>query len=115
MWLRLLSTGHASEPLRGQQGGRAAAHAKLALEWAHAGVRVNAIAPTYLNAPSTRELLQPGTQFHDWVLARIPQGRALECDEVVGAVVYPIDDMRGELANTLNSVLGRTGVREQHK
>jgi len=76
---------------------------------------VNAIAPTYLNAPSTRELLQPGTQFHDWVLARIPQGRALGCDEVVGAVVYPIDDMRGDLANTLNSVLGRTGVREQHK
>jgi NAD(P)-dependent dehydrogenase (short-subunit alcohol dehydrogenase family) len=64
----------------------------LALEWAARGVRVNAVAPAYLDTPSTRPLLQPGTPFHGWVLSKTPQRRILDPAEVVGAVVYLASD-----------------------
>lgn len=63
----------------------------LALEWADAGVRVNAVAPAYLDTPSTHDLLRPGA-FRDWVESRIPQRRVLESDDVVGAVIFLASD-----------------------
>lgn len=63
----------------------------LALEWAEGGVRVNAVGPGYLETPSTHGLLRAGA-FRDWVESRVPQGRVLETDDVVGAVIFLASD-----------------------
>jgi len=59
----------------------------LAVEWARAGIRVNAIAPTWVRTP----LIRPLTENPD-VMKRIedmtPMGRIAEPDELVGAVLF---------------------------
>jgi NAD(P)-dependent dehydrogenase (short-subunit alcohol dehydrogenase family) len=59
----------------------------LALEWAPAGIRVNAVAPTFVRT----ELTESTLSRPDWaaeLLARIPAGRFGEAEDVVGAVAY---------------------------
>jgi NAD(P)-dependent dehydrogenase (short-subunit alcohol dehydrogenase family) len=59
----------------------------LAVEWARQGIRVNAIAPTWVRTPLTRAL----TERPD-LLQRIeqltPMGRLAEPDEMVGAALF---------------------------
>ena len=59
----------------------------LAVEWARQGIRVNAIAPTWVRTP----LIRPLTENPD-VLKRIedltPMGRIAEPEELVGAVLF---------------------------
>jgi len=59
----------------------------LAVEWARQGIRVNAIAPTWVRTP----LIRPITENPD-VLERIeditPMGRIAEPEELVGAVLF---------------------------
>jgi len=59
----------------------------FALEWARAGIRVNAVAPTWVRTDFIKALLaQPG------LIARIeamtPLGRLAEPSDVVGAVLF---------------------------
>lgn len=59
----------------------------LALEWARAGIRVNAVAPTFVRT----ELTESTLSRPDWaaeLLSRIPAGRFGEAEDVVGAVAY---------------------------
>jgi NAD(P)-dependent dehydrogenase (short-subunit alcohol dehydrogenase family) len=59
----------------------------MALELAPKNIRVNAIAPTFLNTPMTAPFLaQP--EVRQWVLERIPLGRIGLLEEVTGAVVF---------------------------
>lgn len=59
----------------------------LALEWAPNGIRVNAIAPTFIRTELTESTLsKPG--WADELLSRIPLGRLGNPDDVVGAVIY---------------------------
>jgi NAD(P)-dependent dehydrogenase (short-subunit alcohol dehydrogenase family) len=59
----------------------------LALELASEGIRVNTVAPTFVDTELTaRSLEQP--EFRDWVLGEIPLRRLGTVDEVAAAVAY---------------------------
>jgi NAD(P)-dependent dehydrogenase (short-subunit alcohol dehydrogenase family) len=59
----------------------------LAVELAPLGIRVNAVAPTYVETPLTRPFLE-NEAFRGEVLQRIPLGRIGTVEEVVAAVMF---------------------------
>jgi NAD(P)-dependent dehydrogenase (short-subunit alcohol dehydrogenase family) len=59
----------------------------LAVEWAADGVRVNAVAPTFVQTPMTAPMLAD-PNFREEVLRRIPSGALATIDEVAAAVRY---------------------------
>jgi NAD(P)-dependent dehydrogenase (short-subunit alcohol dehydrogenase family) len=59
----------------------------LAVEWARAGVRVNAVAPTFVATPLTRPMLADPA-FRADVLRRLPTGRLATAEDVARAVRY---------------------------
>jgi NAD(P)-dependent dehydrogenase (short-subunit alcohol dehydrogenase family) len=62
----------------------------LALEWAPYDVRVNAIAPTFVDTPLGRQTLaKPG--LREQIIGRIPMGRIARRQDVVAAVRFLID------------------------
>lgn len=63
----------------------------LALEWAPYGIRVNAIAPTFIKTPMSIPWLKDKA-FKKWVESRIPWGRLGEPRDVVGAVLFLVSD-----------------------
>lgn len=63
----------------------------LAVEWAPVGIAVNAVAPTFVETPLTRPMLEDEA-FRADVLRRLPIGRIGTPSDVVGAVVYLASD-----------------------
>ena len=59
----------------------------LAAEWAKHQIRVNAIAPTYLWTDLTRHLFE-NEDFKNFILGKIPMGRLVNPEEVIGAAVF---------------------------
>jgi len=59
----------------------------LAIEWAKYNIHVNAIAPTYIETPMTKPMLEKD-EFHNYVLGNIPLGRVGKPEDVTGAVIY---------------------------
>ncbi|HEX7969181.1 MAG TPA: SDR family oxidoreductase [Stellaceae bacterium] len=59
----------------------------LAVEWGHAGIRVNAVAPTYIRTPLTKPLFDNPEALAE-IERRTPMGRIGEPEDVVGAVLY---------------------------
>lgn len=59
----------------------------LAAEWAKHNIRVNAIAPTYLWTDLTRHLFE-NEDFKNFILGKIPMGRLVNPEEVIGAAVF---------------------------
>jgi len=59
----------------------------MAVELGPLGIRVNAVAPTYIETPMTRPFLASAA-FRDEVLQKIPLGRIGTIDEVVAAVTF---------------------------
>ena len=59
----------------------------LAVEWAPLGIRVNAVAPTYVETALTRDLLAD-PQALDRVLGATPLRRLATVDEVASAVLF---------------------------
>lgn len=53
----------------------------LACEWASAGIRVNAVAPWYINTPLAQQVLQDD-KFRSFVVGRTPMRRVGEPHEV---------------------------------
>lgn len=77
----------------------------LALEWSAQGVTVNAVAPTFIYTPGTKERLdQP--DYLAAVLARIPAGRVGTIDDVAAAVIYLASDAAGLVTGTVLPVDG---------
>jgi 2-deoxy-D-gluconate 3-dehydrogenase len=63
----------------------------LALEWAPYRIRVNAIAPTFIQTPMSIPWLKDKA-FKKFVISRIPWGRLGLPQDVVGAVLFLVSD-----------------------
>ena len=59
----------------------------MAVELAPENIRVNAIAPTFLETPMTASFFAD-PEFRNWVISRIPLGRVGRMEEVTGAIVF---------------------------
>lgn len=71
----------------------------MALDLASYGIRVNSVAPTYIETPMTRPFLAD-EQFRNDVLRRIPLGRVGTIEEVAGAVVFLASPAAGLITGT---------------
>ena len=63
----------------------------LAVEWAPYGIRVNAIAPAYVETDLTKGL-RNNPKLRDELIRHVPLGRLGEPAEVVGAAIYLASD-----------------------
>ena len=59
----------------------------MAVELAPQAIRVNSVAPTFVETPLTRPMLD-NPEFRDFVLGMIPMGKLASIDDVVQAVMY---------------------------
>ena len=59
----------------------------MAIELAPNNIRVNAIAPTFLETPMTVSFLAD-PEFRNWVMSRIPLGRIGRMEEIAGAIIF---------------------------
>lgn len=82
----------------------------LALEWAPNGIRVNAIAPTFIRTELTESTLsKPG--WAEELLSRIPLGRLGNPEDVAGAVVYLFSDEASLVTGHVLTVDGGYTIR----
>lgn len=63
----------------------------LAVELAPHNIRVNSVAPTFLETPMTAPMFAK-QEFAKWVMDRIPLGRLGQLDEVAASIVYVASD-----------------------
>jgi NAD(P)-dependent dehydrogenase (short-subunit alcohol dehydrogenase family) len=77
----------------------------LALEWSPHGVTVNAVAPTFIETPGTKERLDDPA-FRRSVLERIPAGLIGSIDDVAAAVIYLASPAARLVTGTVLSVDG---------
>jgi gluconate 5-dehydrogenase len=78
-------------PYTAAKGGLRNLTRAMTAEWAGAGVRINAIAPGYLQTEMTQALVDDET-FNAWVVGRTPAGRWGSPDDLVGAAIYFLSD-----------------------
>ena len=71
----------------------------LAVELAPQNIRVNSIAPTFLETPMTAPMFAK-PEFAKWVMDRIPLGRLGQLDEVAAAVVFVASDAASLMTGT---------------
>ncbi len=59
----------------------------MAVELGSAGIRVNSVAPTFVETPMTKPMLDD-PEFRDFVLGMIPMGKLATVDDIVSAVTW---------------------------
>ena len=82
------------QPQASYNASKAAVHhltKSLAAEWAPHGVRVNAVAPTYVNTPMTALAMQNKPMFDVW-MDGTPMRRVGEPDEIAAVVLFLASD-----------------------
>jgi gluconate 5-dehydrogenase len=77
----------------------------LALEWAHANVQVNALAPGHIHTPAT-ERLRTNTALYERIRARSPIRRFGEPWELIGPAVFLASDASGLVTGHVLAVDG---------
>lgn len=78
----------------------------LACEWGGAGVRVNALAPTYINTPMIVRLAAEGKVDLDRLCRRTPMGRLGEVEEIAQAACFLLSDQSRYITGTVLPVDG---------
>jgi NAD(P)-dependent dehydrogenase (short-subunit alcohol dehydrogenase family) len=73
------------------KGALAALTMTMAVEWAPRGVRVNAVAPAYIETDMTAEVIRRD-KLRRWVEDRTPMGRFGQPEEVAWPVVFLCSD-----------------------
>jgi NAD(P)-dependent dehydrogenase (short-subunit alcohol dehydrogenase family) len=78
----------------------------LAVEWARDGVRVNAVAPTFVETPMTRGYLEDPAFRAEVLERRLPTGRLASIQDVADAVRYLACDAAGSVTGHVVKVDG---------
>lgn len=66
--------------------------ASLAVEWAHAGIRVNTISPGYMLTALTKKILDENPELAQKWTSLIPQGTMGRPEDLMGAVTFLLSD-----------------------
>lgn len=66
-----------------------------ALDYARAGLRINAICPAYTRTPMVERMITQHPDLEQKLIARVPLGRLGTPDEIAQAVVYLFSDAAG--------------------
>lgn len=77
----------------------------LALAWADDGIRVNAVAPGYVETPINADG-RSDTAHYERIRARIPQGRWAQPDDIAGAAVFLATPAASYITGTVLGVDG---------
>lgn len=77
-----------------------------AVEWSSRGVRVNAVAPGYIDTPLLRGAYERGAIAEEDVLARIPMGRVATVDEIAEVVAFLASPAAGYITGQTIAVDG---------
>ena len=77
----------------------------LGVEWAPQGIRVNAVAPTFVLTPMTKPMFDD-PEFAAEVRRRLPTGELATIEQVADAVRYLACDASGSVAGTILRVDG---------
>ena len=72
----------------------------LAAEWADRGVRVNAVAPTYIDTPLNQFVKQDRAMYDTW-LAMTPMSRMGQADEIASVVLFLASDAASLLTGSV--------------
>ncbi|KAF2454147.1 hypothetical protein BDY21DRAFT_354216 [Lineolata rhizophorae] len=67
----------------------------LAVEWAHAGIRVNCISPGYMLTALTKKILDDNPELSKKWTSLIPQGKMGRPEDLMGAVTFLCSDASG--------------------
>lgn len=78
----------------------------MACEWAAAGVRVNAVAPAFVETALVRKLADAGRIDLPTLRRRTPVGRLIRAEEVAAAVAFLASDAAGAITGTVLPVDG---------
>jgi NAD(P)-dependent dehydrogenase (short-subunit alcohol dehydrogenase family) len=77
----------------------------MAVELAPKGIRVNSVAPTFIETPLTKPMLDD-PEFRDFVFGMIPMGKLGTIGDVVSAVMYLVSPGAGMITGTSLKVDG---------
>ena len=69
--------------------------ASLAIEWAHANIRVNCISPGYMLTALTRKILDDNPELAQKWTSLIPVGKMGRPEDLMGAVTFLLSDAAG--------------------
>ena len=69
--------------------------ASLAVEWAHANIRVNCISPGYMLTALTRKILDENPELNKTWTSLIPVGKMGRPEDLMGAVTFLLSDAAG--------------------
>lgn len=69
--------------------------ASLAVEWAHANIRVNCISPGYMLTSLTKKILDDNPELNEKWTSLIPVGKMGRPEDLMGAVTFLLSDASG--------------------